>query len=81
MLRIFIDGTWLWHNAMHIYSTYGRKINHKELPSILTHLTSESLYEEALLYASIPINVDKRDLSLVEKRKYFFEMLENKCGP
>lgn len=63
----------------------GLKFDLAKLPSLIITFLAKKLntlldYSGTILTTSVPINVDKRDVFAVDKRKHFFDVLRDDCG-
>lgn len=78
--KLFIDGTWLWHNIMNYNSDHSRRFDVGNLSSYLLPIISKQhnlqlQCSETILCTSIATNTDIRDIAQVEKKKRFFSVL------
>jgi len=80
-IMVFIDGTWLWHNAIALNETHNRKLDLGNLPKNLIESLDKNRpyqYVGTILCASVPTNVAPIDTELAEKRVGFFKMMQEK---
>lgn len=80
--KVFIDGTWLWHNIMN-NSDHNRKFDTGNLPLSLLpvlekHFQQPMRYVGCVLCTSIAKNVSPLDGASVEKKRRFFSMLSER---